>query len=125
MTIVKDRKPWDKVTPGMAKYLVNRAEEGATLKEMVAETNLSNGTVWYYTRDHLKNKPQPKGRVDITIQDVLDALDECGSMRKASKQLNCSLTVVRQRLWEAGLGIDPKGRGRDKPRYPREEIRED
>jgi len=112
MAIVKDREKYDRVTPSMALYMKRRAEEGATLRELAAELNISAGSAWRHAHEHLKNKPQPKGRPEITIQDVLDTLDAVGSQRKASKELGCSLTLVRQRLWEAGMGPDPKNRGR-------------
>ncbi|QAU06653.1 DNA binding protein [Gordonia phage WilliamBoone] len=112
MAVVKDRRKYDPVTPGMVLYMQRRAEEGATLREMAQELNISMGSAWRHAHEYLKNKPQPKGRPDITIQHVLDALDAAGSQRKASKELGCSLTLVRQRLWEAGLGPDPKNRGR-------------
>ncbi|QAU07014.1 hypothetical protein SEA_APHELION_151 [Gordonia phage Aphelion] len=112
MAVVKEREKYERLTQGVDLYMRRRAEEGATIKEIAEEVNVSPATVWKHVNEFITNKPQPKGRPDITIQDVLDTLAWAGSQRKTAKELGCSLTLVRQRLWEAGMGPDPKNRGR-------------
>ncbi|ANA86470.1 hypothetical protein BH762_gp048 [Gordonia phage OneUp] len=124
MTVIKERRKYERLTEGVRIYIRNQAMEGKTTQEISDATNIPPGTVWKVAHDVIQNQQQPRGRQDITIQDVLSAIDGCGSMRKAAKELGCSLTVVRQRLWEAGMGPDPKNRGRSKPRA-RDEVKED
>ena len=111
-----ERKKWERISDEVRTYMRTRAMGGATLQEISEETGIPPGTVWKIAHDHIQNQQQPRGRQDISIQDALSAIDEAGSQRKAAKLLGCSPTVVRQRVWEAGMGPDPKNRGREKPR---------
>ena len=98
MTAAIERKKWVRIPDDTKLYMRQRAEAGATLQEISSETQVPPGTVWKHVHELIKNKPQPKGRQDISIQDVLDSIDQLGSQRQAAKRLGCSPTVVRQRL---------------------------
>lgn len=85
--------------------------DGATLREIAAEAGVSDTTVLGYVGRAVTRRRGPRGRTDITVQRILDAIAEHGSQRAAAEALGVSRTLLRSRLHEAGIGPEPHGRG--------------
>jgi hypothetical protein len=82
---------------------------GATCAEIAARFDTTEHMVRRAIPD--PRRTGPRGRTDITVQDALDAIAEHGSQRAAAAALDVSRTLLRTRLYQAGLGSDPHGRG--------------
>ena len=83
--------------------------DGATLREIAAEAGVSDTTVLGYVGRAVTRRRGPRGRTDITVQRILDAIAEHGSQRAAAAALEVSRTLLRTRLRDAGLCADPHG----------------
>ena len=85
----------------------NRYADGATIYEIAATDGVTPDKV----RRALPatRRTGPRGRTDITVQAVLDAIAEHGSRKAAASALGVSRTLVATRLRDAGLCADPHG----------------
>ncbi len=97
------------ITPEQAAEWRRLYADGATLREIAAEAGVSDTTVLGYVGRAVTRRRGPRGRTDITVQAVLDAIAEHGSRKAAASALGVSRTLVATRLRDAGLCADPHG----------------
>ncbi|AMS02722.1 hypothetical protein BJD55_gp044 [Gordonia phage Yvonnetastic] len=99
-------------TPERVQAWRARVQAGERVADIARDVGLSHQTIWSYTRDVIPPQVGAHRRSDVTVEDVVSHITLGISQRQTSMMLGCSLNTVRQRLWEAGLGPDPKHRGR-------------